>query len=218
LQSLYQKMPQVLKKDTDDFSLGIWQSTESFDELLKIEPLNKPDFEKWTLFQSEKRKREWLTVRVLLRTLFPNQRLPIITYNEQGKPFLDIPKAISISHTKDFIAIITTSKKSAGVDLEVLRDSISVLAPKFISEAEERSVPLKNKIEYLHVLWGAKEVLYKLHGRGELDFRAHLMVEAFNYEAKGSIIATINKELTQKRHRINYELWQNMMLAYSVSD
>ena len=218
MQSINQKMPIVYKEDTADYSIGIWQSTETFEELLQIEPLNQADLDKWTLFQSDKRKREWLTVRVLLSKLFPDQKLPIITYDGQGKPSLDISTAISISHTKEYIAIIITSKASAGIDLEGIRESITVLAPKFINEEEEQSLPVENRIEHLHVLWGAKEVLYKLYGRGELDFRANLHVEVFSYNNKGTIIARIKKDELHIKHHINYELWQNMMLAHSVSD
>lgn len=218
LQAQQDKMPLVLKKDENDFSIRIWHSTESFEELLKTEALSSADKKKWENFQSDKRKREWLTVRVLLRTFFPASTLPLITYDQFGKPSLDINRGISISHTKEFVAIIITDKANAGIDIETLRDRITVLSSKFCNKEELNAVPALNRIEYLHVLWGAKEVLYKLHGRGEMDFRAHLHVEPFQFEKKGTVNASVHKNDRSSSHLIAYQLWNNMMLTYSTSD
>ena len=213
-----QKMPLVLKKEEQDYSIGIWHSTETFDDLLEIEALNSADFRKWEDFQSNKRKREWLTVRVLLRCLFPGSNLPQITYDQFGKPFLDNKKGISISHTKEFVAILITNKTNAGIDLETLRDRISILSSKFSSDEELIHVPELHRIEYLHVLWGAKEVLFKLYGRGEMDFRAHLHVEPFQYNSNGVVQACVRKNGHNTNHQISYQLWNNMMLAFSIAD
>ena len=211
-------MPIVLKKDESDYSIGIWKSIESFEELLNLEALNQADLEKWKSFQSDKRKREWLTVRVLLRKLFPDTVLPTIRYDEYGKPFLDNEKAISISHTKEFVAILITSKAYAGIDLEAIRERITSLSAKFTNEPEEKSLPKACLVEHLHVIWGAKEVLFKLYGRGEIDFRANLFVEPFLFAESGLITASVLKNDINKKHEITYELWDNKMLTYSVSD
>ncbi len=211
-------MPLVLKKDENDYSIRIWHSIESFEDLLKSEALNSADLRTWENFQSDKRKREWLTVRVLLRTFFPDSALPLLSYDQFGKPSLNIDKGISISHTKEFVAIIITQKVNAGIDLETLRDRIVDLSPKFSNEEELKVVPELNRIEYLHVLWGAKEVLFKLYGRGEMDFRAHLHVEPFQFEKNGVVQASVQKNDIFSKHSISYELWKNMMLTYSISD
>ena len=211
-------MPIVLKRIEKDYSIGIWQSTESFDELLSIEPLNLSDLEKWHAFKSDKRKREWLTVRVLIKKLFQNGRVPTINYDGFGKPILDNRMGVSISHTKEFVAILITSKANAGIDLETLRERIVELSGKFANEQELSSVPEVHLVEYLHVLWGAKEVLYKLYGRGEIDFRGNLHVDPFSYSGSGDIIAWIRTNNLIKKHNISYECWQEMMRAYSVAD
>ena len=218
MQAQQHKMPLVLKKEEKDYSIGIWHSTESFDTLLEIEALNPADLRKWLEFQSDKRKREWLTVRVLLRSLLPGSALPLITYDQFGKPFLDIGKGISISHTKEFVAILITGKANAGIDLETLRDRITTLSSKFSNDQELKHVPELQRIEYLHVLWGAKEVLFKLYGRGEMDFRAHLHVEPFHFENYGVVKASVQKNGLHTEHQITYQLWNNMILAFSISD
>ncbi|MBP6335059.1 MAG: hypothetical protein KA444_06255 [Bacteroidia bacterium] len=211
-------MPKVFEKKEKDFTIGIWQSTETFAGLSDLCDLNKADLEKWGLFQSEKRKREWLTVRALLSDLFAAKPVPQISYNDFGKPILSNGMGISISHTKEFIAILITSKNFAGIDLECLRERISVLASKFVSDEEAKSIPEINQTEYLHVLWGAKEVLFKIHSQKELDFRSQLFVSPFQYQSEGIISASINKDNFSKAYRINYQLWQGMMLAYSIAD
>ena len=211
-------MPIVFKKDQDDFSIGIWKSTESFEELLSLDLLSRPDLDRWNGLLSDKRKREWLTVRVLLKSLFPNEKAPIISYDGNGKPYLDRNLGVSISHTKEFVAILISKKNHAGIDLEGVRERITVLSEKFVNDLERKSVPLTNQIAYLHVLWGAKEALFKLYGRGELDFKENLFIEPFKYLGKGTLNAWIKKNDLNKIHQVSYELWEGMMLVYSVSD
>ncbi len=211
-------MPIVFEKKEKEYSIGIWHSTEAFSELLQNSSLNESDLQKWTSIQSEKRKREWLTVRVLLKTLFQKEVLPMLSYDTFGKPYLNNGMGISISHTREFIAIIITSKASAGIDIETLRERITVLSAKFTNEEEQKFIPEFQRIEYLHVLWGGKEVLFKLYGKGELDFRVHLHVEPFQYKSEGEITAWIRKDSMVKKHIIHHAMWNGMMLAYSVSD
>lgn len=210
-------MPIVLKRIEKGYSIAIWESIESFDELLRLEPLNEADLVRWNVFQSDKRKREWITVRVLLRDLFAGENLPAISYNEFGKPSLSNNVGISISHTKEFVAILINPNGNAGIDLETMRERITVLAPKFVNDEEQKFLPEKSIVDYLHVIWGAKEVMFKLNGRGELDFRAHLYVEPFQLTNKGNILARISKQNHREVYDIYYELWNGMMLTYAFS-
>ena len=44
------------------------------------------------------------------------------------------------------------------------------------------------------MLWGAKESLYKLYGKGNLDFRKHLLVREFKLKSEGDFVGVIDKD------------------------
>lgn len=42
---------------------------------------------------------------------------------------------------------------------------IIAIGPRFINENELKYIPQNNKLYYFHVIWGAKEAMYKCHGK-----------------------------------------------------
>ncbi len=212
-------MPLVLIKKKPDFILGIWESKEPFDELVSALPHNLHDPSGWKSLSSEKRKREWLSVRVLIAALTgENQEVPELSYTELGKPMLSNGYCISISHTRTFVAAIISENRAVGIDLETLRERIEVLAPKFAGKEEFLNAPALNRMEYFHVIWGAKEVMFKISGQTELDFKAHLQVGPFEYEQDGRLFGRISKGNFKEEYTIQYQLWKNMMLAWCTGE
>lgn len=210
-------MPLVYRKDEKYFTIGIWESTEAIDELAEQEGLNHhPEYQSG--FRSENRRREFVTVRALLRSLLPAGSQYTLEYDSFGKPRLDLSYSISISHTGKFVAILLSDGLESGLDLELLRPGIDQLARKFVSPAEFEKLEESHLAEQLHIIWGAKEVLYKIYGRKQLDFKNHLYVLPFSYASKGSIKAGFRKNTIHECYEIQYEIWQNCMLAYSMTD
>ncbi|MBK6934670.1 MAG: hypothetical protein IPH17_06315 [Bacteroidales bacterium] len=55
-------MPVIFyNKIKEGLELGIWQITESIEELLKYLYLNKEEFDTLESFKSEKRKKQWMS-------------------------------------------------------------------------------------------------------------------------------------------------------------
>lgn len=82
-------MPIVLKKEGKDHVLGIWQSLEPFDTLVGQSRLTEAEQSILQNFKSENRRREYLTVRVLVNQLYQFSPLSI-TYDEKGNQLLAI--------------------------------------------------------------------------------------------------------------------------------
>ena len=57
----------------------------------------------------------------------------------------------------------------------------------------------KNVIEHKHVIWGAKEVIYKLYSAGGLDFLKHIFTDKFIYKEQGEIKGYVLKD-NRERH------------------
>ena len=149
-------MPIVYKKAHLSSIIAVWESTEDLNFLVKKAQLSADELALLRNFKSESRKREFLTVRVLLKELFPSENL-IISYSKNGKPNLNGNKNISISHTKTYVAVMVGEFKHGGIDLETINERIFKLATKFLNESEiER---------FCHALRGTKENWVK-----EIDF------------------------------------------------
>ena len=89
---------------------------------LNIDLLNDEDKVRFGKLGCEKRKAEFFFTRVLWQHFDAYQR---ISYNENGKPFLSNGH-LSISHSKNIVAISYGKHKSVGVDVEHFNPKISL--------------------------------------------------------------------------------------------
>ena len=188
----------IIRNTTENnCSIAIWDTQETLDELLN---LSKP-FD-LTKFKTEKRKKEFLASRLLLQEILPNTT---ITYNEFGAPELENGKHISISHSKELVAVIISDKK-VGLDIEKISEKTLRLSSKFISEKNLRNL---NK-EKATLIWCCKEAVFKWHQKGGVDFIKDIIIPEFTAKEKGEIsIQFKNKELN-----INYQKINNHYLVY----
>ena len=187
----------ILSTTENNCNIAIWDTQETLDEILK---LSKP-FD-LIRFKTEKRKKEFLSSRLLLEQLNPNA---IITYNDFGAPELDNGKYISISHSKEMVAIII-SEQQVGLDIEQISEKALRLAAKFIS-AKNQSNLTKEKAT---LIWCCKEAIFKWHQKGGVDFIKDIIIPEFTVKAKG--IITI--QFKSKELNLNYQKINNQYLVY----
>jgi 4'-phosphopantetheinyl transferase len=212
-------MPLEYHKHSKEFQLGIWQMNESIDELNQRVSLSASDQATLAGFKSDYRKQEWLTTRVLVKQLLSTSEEISITYNSNGKPQLvNSQYSISISHTKNFVAVLLSEKEHIGIDLETIQPRIEKISKKFITPEEEKFIEPDKKLIYQHVFWGTKEVLFKIYSKGELNFLENLKVRKFSFAEKGELKAEVIKENFRKEIHVFYEKWNDLMLVYSTGD
>ena len=209
-------MPLYFHKHSEDFQLGIWRMDESLDELLRMLVTSQADLNILNTFKSEYRKLEWLTTRVLLKRLLAPAEAISIAYDKNGKPTLvNSSFSISISHTKNFVAVLIAKSPGVGIDLETIQPRIEKIAQKFISKEEEVFIEENKTHDYQHVIWGTKEVLFKIYSKGDLNFSEHLHAEKFIMENAGELTGRISKDDFKKEYKIFYEKLDNLMLVYA---
>lgn len=87
-------------------------------------------------FTSERRKMEWLSVRVLLYSMLQEDKE--IVYSSEGKPFLsDHSFYISISHTKGYVAVALSSLNPVGIDIEQYGQRVHRVSDRYIRPDEQ---------------------------------------------------------------------------------
>lgn len=209
-------MPIVWRKEESGYSIVIWQSNERLPDLFQSVSLADDEKKQLASFRSESRKREWLTVRNALKGLgIPDAK---IVYDTFGKPHLESGKSISISHSNEFVAVMISESGRIGIDIEVLHERIKKLSQKFIGEKEKTDIGEEIAIEKLHVYWGAKEVLYKIHGIGGIDFKKDLFVQSFQYTDFGILHASILKINSERDVNIYWERSGKYMITWGIDN
>src|SRR5688572_11042674 len=111
---------------------------------------------------SPRKRSEWLASRELLFKIADLPERVECLYDDFGKPYLaGINKHISVSHSASW-ATAMISERSCGVDIQVFSHTVERISGKFLSENEiNQTEQLSNRLHHLHLLWGAKESMYK---------------------------------------------------------
>tara|TARA_B100000900_G_scaffold86352_1_gene70047 strand:- start:28819 stop:29460 length:642 start_codon:yes stop_codon:yes gene_type:complete len=169
----------IIKKEK--FQIGIWQITETVDELKNISN---------NLFTTKnkntKRVKETIINNILVNKLLPNAK---INYNNYGAPFLE-NKFISISHTKK-IACVIISDYNVGIDVEEISNRPLQLANKFVSHKNKVLLTEKKAL----IIWCFKEAIFKWYEKGNISFKKDIIVNNFKTNDKGIVKAKFKNKL-----------------------
>jgi len=194
-------------------TVKIWKITESFKDLLQSANLKPKSLERVTNMKSEMHQCGFLSVRHLLK-LFGYTDIEL-HYDDNGKPYLNDGKYISITHSFTFSAVIISDSK-VGIDIEKQREKINVIAYKFC-DYEFNYLVENNKdyIKKLTIIWCIKESLYKLFATPGLSFKQHTLVIPFALEDK-STVSWIDYKDRKQRFTANYFEFEGFTCSYVI--
>jgi hypothetical protein len=196
------------------YQLGVWEIEEPLQYFLDRVTLS--DAEQLTTDgMRENRLLEWLATRYLLKFMIdPGAFLDMATL-PTGKPYLaGRDEEISLSHSGVYAAVMM-GPQDVGVDIQICKDKITHLEHKFARPEESACIDRTNAVQHLHLLWGAKEVLYKIYARKQLDFITQLFVELPNtIESTGNFLGRIVAGNDNITCRLEYHIINNYVLVY----
>lgn len=196
--------------------LGVWKIEESSDELLAMLDLQSEYLPFLQQIKTEKRRREWLASRVLLKELAGEELL--IAYHEDGAPYLPGSSfSLSISHTNGYAAVLLQEHGPAGIDIEYQSSRVLKIRSRFMSPDEDASVCSEHEVEYLLIHWCAKEALYKMIRQRDVDFIEHLHITPFNYATSGDINVYETRTHLQQSYMLRYAVYPEFILVYNIS-
>ena len=190
-------MPFYRKFKSEDSIIALWRIEEDLSFFESKFDLHPP-------IQNESKKLQWFATRHLLNEMIGTYA-EVLKY-DTGKPYLkDTDHHISISHTTAFAAVMVNPK-------------VERIAHKFLREDEISAIHLDEKIEKLILYWSAKEALYKMFGKNQVEFKTHLLIEPFELKLKGTLHAKI---LTNDVHienlEVPYEFFDGHVISYVCS-
>jgi 4'-phosphopantetheinyl transferase len=179
-------------KENENYRLGVWKTEEAEEALARLTGLTPP-----TRLQKEGRRKEFLAVRALC--IHMGIRPDIIDYLPSGKPFLmNSHQNISISHTKDYVAVLLSDNPLTGVDIEFQNDRIKRVRKRFMHTEEEKQLTtlitdhpgIISETTGLLLHWCTKEALFKAIPDKDVNFAKELQLTTFEIrDAKGQMRA-----------------------------
>ena len=198
--------------------IAVWQVTETEEELLNITSVPTDELEEISLFRSESQRRQKLAVRALLNELFEEKMY--LNHHDNGKPYLEnCATNISITHTDNYVAIITHEEEEVGIDIESLERDFSAVEKKALSEDEIDDLEdnSSNKNEQLAIYWCAKEAIYKRMSQNRVIYAEQIEVEKFRPKGEGELEATfIHKDEHEEEFDLEYMMFDRHVLVWLV--
>ena len=212
-------MALYLKKELEnEATIGVWQITETEEELKTLSATPADEMEEISFIGSESMRKQRLAVRALLNALFEEK--VYLSHHDNGKPYLENnPVNISITHTEKYVAVILHEEQDCGIDIESLDRDFSAVEKKALSEDEIEDLEDDKRNEQLAIYWCAKEAIFKLLSRYNVDFAEQIEVERFRPRGEGELEATfIDKNEDEEEFDLEYMTFDRHVLVWVVGD
>ena len=161
--------------------LILWKIEETEQELIHLLDLPPSEIQKLENRKTPNHRLEFLASRASLCSL--GVSIKNLHFKENGTPYLDTQKYCSLSHTQNYAAAVV-SHKQVGIDVEIYRENIVKIAPKFVHKKEMFALHNENQIFSLTRLWTAKEAVYKAFGTDGIHFSTQIEVHCFSMNDK----------------------------------
>lgn len=158
-----------------------WKITETLEELFARAAITDATLLRLSNMKSAQHKCGLLSVRLLLQQAGYSDS--DLYYDEFGKPHLKDGMHISISHSHEW-SVVIISDKTTGIDLELRRDKIALIADKFLEPGFDPDKNAPDYISKLTVNWGVKEAIFKIRNEKGISFKDHIDVAPFQMEDK----------------------------------
>jgi phosphopantetheinyl transferase len=200
-----------------DTLLGSWDLQEPAEVLQKHLQALAPRQLAIPAFSSHSRQQQWLGGRLLAYTLLQQwmRPCPLLVAVAGGKPFFDLPGLhLSISHTRQQVAVILSRACPVGIDLETIHPKVLRVKDKFLTIPEQEAAG--SDLNKTLIYWCTKESLYKLYGRRQILFKEHLQVKPFVLQAPGTLEAQIHTPEFRQDYMVHYEVGTDFILTYCL--
>ena len=122
-------------------------------------------------------REQFLAVRKILQLEDPSYK---IRYDESGKPSINSDLNISISHSNLMAAIVFSGHNKAGIDIELKENKIVNIQNKFLNDSEKQENEYQSNVDYLTMIWTAKESIYKALGIKGVSFSDNIIIKNIN--------------------------------------
>lgn len=210
-------MALYLIKDLDDdyhSRIGIWQVTETEEELRNLTSIPTDEQEELSYIKSESLRKQKLAVRALLDAMFEEK--VYLSHHDNGKPYIENNATnISITHTEKYVAVLLNDSEEVGIDCESLDRDFSAVEKKALSDEEIEDLDDEKRNEQLAIYWCAKEAVYKKMSQYNVDFAEQIEIDSFHPKGEGELEATFtDKDGFEEELNLEYMVFDRHVLVW----
>lgn len=214
-------MALYLIKDLDDdyhSKIGVWQITESEEELRRLASVPSDELEEISYIKSESLRKQKLAVRTLLDEMFEEK--VYLSHHDNGKPYIENSSInISITHTDRYVAVIINDSEDVGIDCESLDRDFSAVEKKALSDEEIEGLDEDKRNEQLAIYWCAKEAVFKKMSQHNVDFAEQIEIDDFRMRGEGELYATFTqKDGFEEEMHLEYMTFDRHVLVWICGD
>ena len=210
-------MALYLRKKLDNKAeIGVWQITETEEELMALSSIPSDEMEEISFIRSESMRKQRLAVRALLEEMFEEK--VYLSHHDNGKPYIENDAInISITHTAKYVAVILHPTEDVGIYIESLDRDFSAVEKKALSEDEIDDLDDDKRNEQLAIYWCAKEAIFKRVSVYNVDFAEQIEIERFRPKGEGELEASfIDKDDYEEEFELEYMTFDRHVLVWVV--
>ncbi len=187
------------------------------------EQVSSDEWEDSLKFAKPQRRMEYLTWRAICRELLDSDpktdNRTIFAYCNSGGPcLLHDNLYLSVSHTREFVAVMLAYKPCA-VDIEQHNRKFEQVSSRYIAPCEMKFIDCfdqeqnNSHNEFYGKMWCAKEALYKVAGRRAIDMVRDLRIN--EYIAERSVFDASIAHYSRSFY-VHLDSWNNHYIAYTI--
>ncbi len=170
----------------------LWKITEDIDWYYDQTILTDYSKQRLSKMLSIQHQKGFLSVRMLLQHLGLSDFN--LQYAETGKPKLNLEfrilnsddfvskmqhqTFISISHSHSFASIVV-SNENIGLDLEIIKDKILKIAPRYMDIFHLEKLSEIDQKKKATIIWSVKEALFKIVDQKGISYPEHIFEKPF---------------------------------------
>ncbi len=196
-------------------ALQLWEVRESFKDLVSRVKLNEKEKAQLKNLRNEKRQIEFVIVRIMLRKVLPGAT---ILYNLSGAPYIDDDSNfVSVSHSNRFVCLMH-SCFPCGVDVEYIDSRALRVARRFLGSEELNFIHEDFPARDATLLWSAKESLFKLLKKENIDFAKQLKIQSVENNTQRRIEASIISDIAETSHSVSYDFIGEQVITWITDE
>jgi 4'-phosphopantetheinyl transferase EntD len=101
-----------------------------------------------------------------------------------------------------------------GIDLEYMSHRISNISHKFINDNDFITDDMEQKKYHLYIHWCAKEALYKICDKQDINFKENLTIEPFEPLERGVLRGRVHNRKRNDLFNMNYFSLGNYVVVW----
>jgi hypothetical protein len=157
---------------------------------------------------------QWLASRYWVKKLSKQHHQLHLEKTELGKPhFTNYPLKFSISHSRNYIAVICSETNDVAIDIEVIQDKVLKIKHKFLHPNDFEQ---GDDLAKLTMIWSSKETIYKHYHTKELySFKEQIAVDTYN---DSKMHYTLSNFQNQKHSEVFYKKIEGAILTWIIGN